>query len=163
MLLQHALSSELSTTHANQLRQVGFSLDLEPAASRARSALPEEVLRALRSEEAVGDAWRCGDDEILQEICEMVTDRGHKFDVASSVANFYTVDLLLKLDGSSRGIVLESAANASASMPHDPWMILKLRHLPLLGCQAAWLPTRRWREWDSDERQTFITDLVTHD
>jgi len=96
----------------------------------------------------------------MQEICDLLTELGAETSIASSVADFYIVDIAIKGNGECRGLVLDSTSNASAPKPYDPWAVLKLRHLTLLGHPVAWLPTQRWRAWDDAERRAFLGEVI---
>jgi len=158
----------LTEMQCNQLRQVLLSLELEPSAKEALAMAPATWVATVERLDLVGDKL-CRDDATLDAFCSILSEVGLEFQLAEAVQNgLYTVDVAFCTTegtkaGSPRGVVFGMQDKADAFEPHDPWSLLKCRHLQLLGWSVTWLPVQRWRIWSEEERRDWVRQqLPTH-
>ncbi|CAK0905014.1 unnamed protein product [Prorocentrum cordatum] len=112
-LLERAVGGELAGKQAGQLRQVALTMELEPAALRAREALPERLRARLRERADAGAEHGQGDEGVAEELAELLGESGAGLALSEQVGGFYVVDLAVRpregppiavlLDGALRG------------------------------------------------------------
>lgn len=170
-LLEQACTTDgtlLSPLQANQLKQVMLTLDLERSAAKARGEVAPILWQKVRDlcEDATGETLQgcSGDTAEAEELCELVPeDVGVVYALAEEVTDFYIVDVTIRLEHRSPvAILFDTASGSAAEAPLDPWVTLKRRHLLRLGWQEVhWMPTRRWRTWDDEQRRDYVAYLVS--
>jgi len=152
----------LTEMQGNQVRQVLLSLELEPSAQEALAMVPATLVAAIDKGNLIGDQI-CRDDETLEDYCDILSEVGIKFQLGEAVrSGLYIIDITFRTTegGSPRAVVFGLQDKADAVEPHDPWSLLKCRHLKLLGWSVTWLPVQRWRIWSEEERRDGVCQLL---
>merc|ERR1719410_2718128 len=111
--------------------------------------VPATLVAAIDTSNLVEDQL-CRDDETLESFCEILSEAGVEFQLGETVRHgLYIIDVALRTTegGSRRAMVFGLQEKADAFEPHDPWSLLKCRHLKLLGWSVTWLPVKRWHIW----------------
>jgi len=166
VLVERACSGrghELTEMQANQLAQVSFSLELERSASRAREALPVGLWPDLLERRRLGHDRGTDDESAVEELGELLAEAGVGFELDRMVEDFYRADVaLMPTPGRPHRCVLVGGQGGGPGVegPHDPWLVLKRRHLELLEWSVRWLPAWQWRSWTEEERRGFVQELV---
>lgn len=157
-----AHGADVGGSEARQLRQIALSLRLDPAAAKAKEALPLHLQESLERQDPMAEECSPAEAAVAEELVELFgEDQGLQVTLSDLVEDFYTVVMVVSgyVNMPQLGIVLDSSSQAYADVPHDPWTTLKCRHLRLLGWSVIWLPTRRWNAFSAQEKMTFISKI----
>merc|ERR1712217_112053 len=130
-----------------------------------RDAVSADTLRWLDDTcaNAPGERIDNDNDEILEEVTAILTDEKIEFELSKMVDDFYVVDLALRLSGpvgETLGVIFTPQDNPE-SIRHDPWSILKWRHLPSLEMRIVKISAADWRDTSSEERLELVRSLLS--